>query len=273
MSKDLRTVILLVLVAVASTQALVPQTSAADPVQVLVLGTYHFANPGLDVVKMEVADVLSETKQAEIRAVVEALARFRPTKIAVEDMPDSAEELDQLYEAYRSGEYELSRNETQQLGFRLASMLDHPRLHPIDHQGEFPFQAVMQYAQDHDPEFVDFLQKERARMTSEANRRQKENTIGEILRLSNDRQELAWEHGVYMRFAAVAAGDTYVGAELLTKWYERNIHIFSNLQNIAEPGDRILLIMGSGHAPILRELITSHPEMRLVDTLDYLPRD
>jgi hypothetical protein len=42
------------------------------------------------VVKNEVADVLSATKQAEVQAVVEALARFRPTKIAVERRPAAA---------------------------------------------------------------------------------------------------------------------------------------------------------------------------------------
>ncbi|HSR70600.1 MAG TPA: DUF5694 domain-containing protein [Acidobacteriota bacterium] len=247
--------------------------SAGEPTQVLVLGTYHFANPGLDVVKVEVADVLSEAKQAEIRAVVEALARFRPTKIAVEDLPGSADRLDQLYKAYRAGQHELSRNETEQVGFRLAAQLEHPRLFPIDYRNPFPFQAVVEWAQEHDPAFLDFLNEERERMAAESNRRQQDYTIGKILRLSNHPEELAREHGVYMRFAEVAAGDTYAGAELVSRWYERNIHIFSNLQKIAERGDRILVIIGSGHAPILRELITYHPEMSLVEALEYLPSD
>jgi hypothetical protein len=259
------------LVSLVSALPLIAQAPAADePAHVLVLGTYHFANPGLDVVKAEVADVLSATKQAEIRALVEALVRFRPTKIAVEHVPASAPRLDSLYHAYRSGRHELSRNETEQLGFRLAAMLEHPRVYPIDHRGEFPFEAVMEYAQVHDPAFVAFAQEERARITAETNRQQRENTIGEILRLSNKSKKLARDHGTYMRFAQVGAGDTYVGAELLSKWYERNIHIFANLQGIAEPGDRILVIIGSGHAPILRELITYDPEMLLVEVLEYL---
>lgn len=57
--------------------------AAVEPAHVLVLGTYHFANPGLDVVKVEVADVLSATRQAEIQAVVDALARFRDRKSVV----------------------------------------------------------------------------------------------------------------------------------------------------------------------------------------------
>jgi hypothetical protein len=250
-------------------QAQVPH--AEQPAQVLVLGTYHFANPGLDVVKTEVADVLSDEKQAEIQAVVDVLARFRPTRIAVEQMPASATELDDQYQAYCKGEQELTRNEIQQLGFRLAANLKHPRLYPIDHGGEFPFDAVLAFAQKNDPEFVAFFTKEVARITDESNRLQREKTVGEILRWNNEAKTLARGHGAYMYFARVGAGDTNVGAELVAKWYERNIHIFANIQHLAEPGERILVIIGAGHAPILRELITSDPKMQLVETLEYLP--
>jgi hypothetical protein len=248
-------------------------SDGAEPAPVLILGTYHFANPGLDIVQVDVADVLSDSRQAEIRELIEKLATFGPTKIAVEQTPESAPQLDSLFQAYRSGTHELSRNEVQQLGFRLAARLDHARIYPIDHHGEFPFGAVMEYAQEHDPSFVDFVHAELARITAESNRRQREHTIGQILRLSNDPKELAADHGSYLRFARVGAGDSYVGADLLSKWYDRNIRIHANLQRIVEPGDRVIVIIGSGHAPILRELTTFDPAMRLVDTLDYLPAE
>lgn len=245
--------------------------STAAPAQILVLGTYHFANPGLDVVKTDVANVLSASKQAEIAAVVEALARFGPTKIAVERLPDAAARLDSLYAAYRGGRHELSRDESEQLGFRLAARFQHSRLYPIDHRGEFPFRAVMEYAQAHDPAFVRLVEEELARITAEANRQQRELTVGEILRLANEPEKLARDHGTYLRFARVGAGDTYVGADLLSKWYDRNIRIFTNLQRVAERGDRVVVLIGSGHAPILRELITYDPQMVLVEAVNYLP--
>lgn len=247
------------------------QSTGAESAQVMVLGTYHFANPGLDVVKTEVADVLSPGKQTEIQEVVEALARFRPTKIALEAPLARAPRLDSLYRAYRAGQFELSRDESHQLGFRLAARFDHPRVYPIDHKGEFPFEAVMEYAQGHDSAFVAYIQKALAEVTAEENRRQKELSIGQNLRERNDPERIAAEHGIYMRFARVGAGDNYVGADLVSKWYERNIRIFSNLQRIAEPGDRILVIFGSGHAAILRELVEYDPDMVLVETRDYLP--
>lgn len=244
---------------------------AAAPAEVLILGTYHFANPGLDVVKNEVADVLTADRQAEIAAVVEALARFRPTRVAVEGEPEDAAVLDERYRAYLAGERELSRNEIEQLGFRLAARFEHPRVWPIDHSGRFPYQELMTYAEEHDPGFVAWFQEEIVRITEEMNRQQREETIGDILRLLNHPDQLARGHGLYMRQSEVGAGDTFVGARLVSDWYERNIHIFANLQRLAEPGDRILLIIGAGHAPILRELVAADPRLELVDPLEYLP--
>ena len=154
--------------------------SSTEPAQVLVLGVYHFANPGLDAVKVEVADVLSSTRQEEILSVVEALARFRPTRIAVEELASTSSRLDSLYQAYVAEEHELSRNETQQLGFRLAAMYGHPRLYPVDYRMDFPFGEVLEYAEDHDPDFLTFVEEERGRMTAEDNRQQQENNGHEL---------------------------------------------------------------------------------------------
>jgi hypothetical protein len=254
-------------------QSVPPQarSGAAGPAQVMILGTYHFANPGLDVVRTEVDDVLSATRQAEIRAIVDALAAFRPTRIAVEHVPARAAALDSLFRAWRSGAHVLQRDETEQLGFRLAAAHGHERVHPIDHTGEFPFGAVMAYAQQHDPPFLAMVQAELERIAGESNRQQRENTISEILRLANDPAKLAADHGMYLRFARVGAGDSQVGADLLVKWYERNIRIFSNLQLVARPGERVIVIIGNGHAPILRELASYDPELVLVEPNDYLP--
>lgn len=250
-----------------------PRSPQEPSAQVLLLGVYHFDNPGLDVVVTQVPDVLTASKQAEIEEVVEALARFRPTQVAVEVRPDRAARLDSLYRAYRAGRHELGRNEVQQLGFRLADRFDHQRLFAIDMGGEFPFGAVMEYAGAHDPEALERIQAALADLTAEAERLQRDHTVGEILRIENDPERIAWGHGLYMDLARVGSGDTFVGADLLSKWYTRNVHIFANVQRIAGPGDRVLVIVGAGHAAILRELIRSDLRLELVEAIPYLPAD
>lgn len=241
-------------------------------IQVMILGTYHFANPGLDVVQSEVADVMTPEKQEEIGRIVQALARFRPTRIAVEATETAQERFDSLYRAYRGGAHALTRDERQQLGFRLAAMLDLPGVHTIDHGGSFPFQPLMEYAAEHEPERAQRIDSLVQWMGEESTRLQRTMTIPEILRHENDPERLAWGHGLYVDLlGGVGAGASEVGADLLAAWYERNIRIFNNLQGVGEPGDRVLVVFGSGHAAILRELVRAHPRMELVEPNDYLP--
>jgi hypothetical protein len=243
------------------------------PARILILATYHFGNPGLDVVQVQVPDILAAKQQEEVARIADALAGFRPTRVAVEAVLEAAGRLDSLYAGYRRGEHSLGPSEVQQLGFRLAHRMDLPRVHPVDHRGEFPFQAVMAYASQHDPDFVAEVMATIGRVTDESNRRHRDWTIGQILRQMNQPEELAEGHGLYLSMNRVGAGDTQVGADLVSRWYERNIRIFANLQAMAQPGDRVLLIIGQSHAPILRELVRGDPTMVLVEALEFLPRE
>lgn len=255
---------------VALALLLAPPLSAQAPTEILVLGMYHFANPGLDGVKTRVADVLEPARQAEVAAIVRGLARFRPTVIAVEQTATDSAWLDSAYAAYRAGQRRLTRNETEQIGFRLAAQFGHQRVYPVDVQGNFPFDAVMAYAATHDSAFTIWVQRTLDSITTEENRRQAL-PIARNLGLRNAPGDIARTRSFYLRIAAVGAGDTFVGAELTSQWYARNLRIFANMQRLATPGQRIVLLIGSGHIAILRELIAGDPRFRLVEPARYLP--
>ena len=50
----------------------------------LILGAAHFANPGRDHNNIAVEDITTPARQREIEAVVQQLADFRPTHVAIE---------------------------------------------------------------------------------------------------------------------------------------------------------------------------------------------
>ena len=59
--------------------------------------------------------------------------------------------------------------------------------------------------------------------------------------------------------------------DVITAWYNRNLRIFANLQRITEPpGERLLVVYGAGHIPILRHCVEASPEYDLVEVADYL---
>src|SRR6266576_3222116 len=122
-----------------------PAPPAPARAEVLVLGVYHMSNPGHDIFNMQADDVLAPKRQAEIAQVMAVLKRFQPTKIAVERDPGD-NRLSKDYADYLAGKHELTRNEIEQLGFRLAKELGHKTVYPVDVDGEFPFQHVINYA-------------------------------------------------------------------------------------------------------------------------------
>jgi len=51
-----------------------------------------------------------------------------------------------------------------------------------------------------------------------------------------------------MRMTEVGADSGYAGVEPVANLYRRNLRIFANLTRIIEPGDRVVVIYGAGHA-------------------------
>src|SRR5436305_4347677 len=85
--------------------------------EILILGTYHMANPGHDIYNMKVDDVLSPDRQLQMAQLIEVLKKFHPTKIAIEASVGS-KKVEQQYADYLAGKYTLTRNEIDQVGYR-----------------------------------------------------------------------------------------------------------------------------------------------------------
>src|SRR5207237_7669119 len=113
-----------------------------------VLGTDHMANPRHDVFNVQADDVLSANRQREIAEFLAVLKKFRPTKIAIES-DYGTDTRPKQYADYIAGKHELTRNEIEQVGFRLAKELDHKTIYAVDADGEFPFPRLTDYAKAH----------------------------------------------------------------------------------------------------------------------------
>ena len=75
------------------------------PTEILVIGTYHFNNPGLDVAQYKVLDIMGEKPQKQLEEISSAIAKFKPTKIFTEWELKDQLALDTLYNQYRDGTY------------------------------------------------------------------------------------------------------------------------------------------------------------------------
>jgi hypothetical protein len=234
----------------------------------LVLGSGHLNNPGRDLFNSKVDDVLAERRQKEIASVVEQLASFQPTHIAVEWPAKSQSRLDARYRDYREGRYQLGRAEEEQLGLRLAAQLGHARVYAVDWNEEPPGTD-----QDYDwPSYGESHGQKALLAAIKDPKRAKgivpleSQTIGTWLLQLNHPETLIASHRGYFDWARIGDHERQPGANWVGAWYARNLRIFNNLVDLTDrPQDRILVIYGQGHAYLLRQFATESRAFRLVD--------
>ncbi len=96
-------------------------------------------------------------------------------------------------------------------------------------------------------------------------------SVAESLIFHNRRDLVDAEHDrIYYSMLSIGDGDQQPGAELNAYWYMRNAKMFAKIGMIAEPGDKVLVIAGSGHATWLRHFAERMPGYELVEALPYI---
>jgi len=244
---------------------------AAARAEVLVLGVYHMANPGRDIFNMKADDVLAPKRQAEIGQLIEVLKGFRPTKIAVErDVWDDRVPKD--YADYVAGKHELTRNEIEQIGFRLARELDHKTVYAVDAEGEFPFPRLVNYAKASGrSKELETIMGEISAMVKAQDQYLASHTILETLVYMNAAEGVARDVGFYYRQAHFGEPGDWAGADLVADWFRRNMRICANVTRLADsPNERVMAIFGAGHLGWLRHDVSSDPSLRLRQLAEFV---
>jgi hypothetical protein len=240
--------------------------------KILILGTYHMNNPGLDDVNTQADDVLSSRRQREIEELIERLARFKPTRIAIES-PYRSTTWTSRYEKFLAGEYKLGRNEIEQIGFRLGKRLNLPALHPIDYP---MFMSGLTPSEIENPtpppKSAPEPKKTGPAPLSEDDKLLRRSTVSEFLLYLNSDEEIQDSHVQYMNMLLPTNSPAIYGrTDLVTNWYKRNLRMFANINRVTEFGrDRVVVIVGAGHLKLLRDFAIDSPYFCLVDTEAYL---
>lgn len=246
--------------------AQIPDESGKEnaKVEVMVLGTFHFHHAP------DYYDIMTPRHQQELDRVLSSVAEFKPTKIMLEATYKDSAKFDSLYQKYRAGQLTLTRNERQQLGFRLADRLNHNTVYTVDYILRWPYGEVMGWAKENAPEFMQFYENWNKSIDSYEEKLYREATLSEHLRWLNSDSYRQRLKNLRMRRLELGAGSNFMGSKPIASSYERNLKIFANIMRYAEPGDRIITIFGASHGYFLREFVQMHPDTKLVEVLDYL---
>ncbi|GJM34347.1 MAG: hypothetical protein DHS20C18_33480 [Saprospiraceae bacterium] len=255
-------------------QEVVDMLPKVDLVPLLLLGSYHMSNPGLDMFNMESDDVQAPKRQKEIQAVVDRLALWRPTKVAVE-APYGDSATIARYQDYLRGKITLRNSEEEQIGFRLAKQLGHKTIYPIDVRLMLNDDGISEIVGSNPEKYgpymanLEIIGKSAMAVMSKW---LKEGTIGSMLYNMNDPFLNEVSHAFYFQaFVPIVKDDNYAGTNMVNDWYNRNLRIFSNLHQINDrPDDRIFIVYGAGHVPLLQQFAEDSPYFRVDQVQDYL---
>ena len=240
---------------------------------ITLLGVYHFENPNLDAFNVKSDNVMSPKRQREIQQLVEELAKFKPTQIDLEfDVAKS--DADKRYQRYLKGEYELGPGEGEQIGFRLAKLLGHPHIYPVDERNiELDFDPG-DLAKDFGP-LLEELGKAGNAAVSMINDWVKNNAIGVALSKMNAPEIDRLNVDLYYRYLLpVGRGDKNPGPEGVARWYKRNLYILHHIISLLKEGEenRVLVIFGQGHTAMLNQFLQYTTLFKKEDIRQYLPK-
>jgi len=244
--------------------------------EVLLVGTFHFAYYGLDAhvtAEEDQVNVLSPDRQKEMKQLVDHIAKFRPTKILVESGPNTGY-LMARYRKYIKQPKSAGAREVDQIAFPLMQAFDIDTLYGVDartlaremgnHKDSLAFHPFL------DNVFQGYDYKSEDRYSAKYNEWYDRD---DKITLDNDLltyfKHMNSDKVIDRGWGAYLIGDfknqDYKGTDaLMLNWYSRNLRIYRNVQMIAEPGDRVMILFGSGHMTILKNLFDCSPEYNLV---------
>lgn len=227
--------------------------------QILVLGSFHMSqHKGLS----------SERRQTEIEDLVSKLARFKPTKIAVEMIPEDSAYCNEKYNQYKSGVHKLEMNEIFQVGFRLAFKMAHEQLYPTDWMGvsDMSYGEVESWAKENQPELLNKIYE--GLVFPELS---EDKNIVDYYKEINTSSFLNKLHKMYVNIARIGGLNHYVGMDWLSWWYKRNLIMFANLTRLIDTEEeRILFIVGVSHTSIVTKFLEESEICEVVSPLSYL---
>ncbi len=279
------------------------QPSPKEKTEIMVLGVYHFNNPGQDTYNISTDNYFTKKRQSEIEHVVDLLAEFKPTKILLERLPEEQTKLDSLFDLYTNDDLALNsikggESEVYQLGFRIGKKLSLPSITAVDHPGIWLGDYIDFIADTLEVDNYNNYVSAEIKAVRDREQLFLKQSVKDNLIYINDWQQILANHHYYNNIA-IAVKDTTnvlfsyqenkedidglpyllrsydfnnIGVEMTAEWYKRNLFIYRNILENTSKGDKVMVIFGSGHVRYLHQLLKDNPSFEVIPPNRFLER-
>ncbi|MFH6963152.1 DUF5694 domain-containing protein [Flavobacterium plurextorum] len=232
--------------------------------QILLFGSFHFENPGLDVAKVNTFNVMSDKSQKELENITNKIKKFGPDKIFVEWNFKKQDKLDKFYAKNTDSLLKNDSDEIVQIALRSAKKLGHKKLYGIDYNDtDFPYDSLVKEMKAANQ--FDLIKKNEETIKhneTDFNTKITKYSLTQLL-LDVNTKDISW----YLE-TAIKGGktDNFVGAFLVSEWYRRNLYMYALIEKLTESkDDKIMVLLGAGHTAIIREFVKHNSEYEIVE--------
>ena len=252
--------------------------------KVLLVGTFHYNNPGADVAKTKSFDILNEDSQLELKNISTKITDYNPTKIFVEWPYDEQNELDSLYQVYKKGNYfendSLSdfylKNEIFQLAFRIARQNNLKRVYAIDYSTSFPLEDVMkEIEQNNQFDLKKKIEDGISKFTVDFdNKIESGVSLTELTYFINSKEMRKFSN-YFHNDLMLLAGSTkdFSGPLLTSEWFKRNIYMWSLIQKgVTESDERIMVLAGLSHVAMFELFIKENDTWKVKELKEIMEK-
>lgn len=249
-------------------------TAQTKKKQILLIGSFHFENPGYDVAQVNTFDVMTPKSQKELETITNHIKKFGPDKIFVEWNHTKQDKLDQFYAQNTDSLLKTKADERVQLALRAAKKLNHKKMYAIDYSDTtFPYNMMLLgMEQAGQTELIERSNKMMKDLETTTNKKIATYSLTDLILSMNTPEytnsDIQWYVGLANKAGKT---DNFIGAFLVSEWYKRNLYMFSLVQKLTESQDsKVMVLLGAGHVSMFREIVKYDPEFEIVELKDVL---
>lgn len=242
----------------------------AQKVEVLNFATFHMAyTPDALKVKFNEND---DKNKKETYKIAKMLAEFKPTIICVEVLPTKNDELNADYGNFIKNKDYITKfgGEIALIAYELGKMAGVNKIYGIDEQATAAYNYNIGSELENQVDSItsknynasiykEFIEAEKLSLLEKLKLFNRKETLQKFININADILTYNSTKG------------NFEGADEASKFYRRNLRIFSNLNQIpVNSDDRIFIVMGATHSAFLDEFMQRSPKYQLVDVEKYL---
>jgi len=240
------------------------ETEINGKIRVLNFGTAHLSQTS-DANSSQI-NLNDPNEKADLKKLVEKIVEFKPTIICLELEPKNNDYIASTYSEYVKDQTKRLNysDELNSIGLEVARLSGTNRIYGIDSQTGFNYPSLVEIA---NKKVADSLY-----ISQVMNNYKRVNALKfkEQFRTINTREYKMETFDLYNFLATQHTTGNQEGVDEITKFYQRNLKMFSNFNDIEmTENDRVFILLGATHTAYFDIFLENSPKFQLENPNEY----